>query len=143
MIEEKRILGDLAYRGWFFSDEMTLNEFSVFYGKTTAQNSTDEAYIDTYMESLVEKYSNYIKSTLYTRYPIRKDVLESAFNAHLRVEYNLSIPVFLAQADGIGSELFGGISPFSRKQVASGIYINNYENNGAEYDFVRRRFLPP
>jgi len=55
----KRFLADLAYRGWFFTDEMTLNEISVFYNLTTAQNSTDETYIDSYMEKLVEKYTKH------------------------------------------------------------------------------------
>jgi len=59
--------------------------------------------------------TKHIKEQLYTRYPNRKNVLESAFNAHDRGEYNLSIPVFLAQADGIGTQLLSGISPFSRK----------------------------
>lgn len=113
--DTKRFLRDLAYRGWFFTDEMTLNEISVFYNLTTSQHSVDEAQIDGYMEKLVEKYTDHIKQKLYDRYPTRKDVLEAAFNAHDRGEYNLSIPVFLAQADGIGTQLLGGVSPFSRK----------------------------
>lgn len=117
--ETKRFLSDLAYRGWFFTDEMTLNELSVFYNLTTAQNSVDEAYIDGYMEKLVEKYMSHIKHKLYDRYPERQAVLESAFNAHDRGEYNLSIPVFLAQIDGIGTQLLNGISLFSRRRSAT------------------------
>lgn len=98
---------------------MTLNEISVFYNLTTSQNSDDEAYIDGYMEKLVERYVGRIKQQLYSRYSARKGVLKSAFNAHERGEYNLSIPVFLAQADGIGSELLNGISPFSRKSSST------------------------
>ncbi|MCU1264121.1 MAG: hypothetical protein JWM21_439 [Acidobacteria bacterium] len=127
--DTKRFLRDLAYRGWFFTDEMTLNEISVFYNLTTAQNSVDEAQIDIYMEALVEKYKERIKKSLYTRYPARKNVLESAFNAHDRGEYNLSIPVFLAQADGIGTELLRGISPFSRKTSSPGTLATAAEIN--------------
>lgn len=128
--DTKKFLRDLAYRGWFFTDEMTLNEISVFYNLTTAQHSVDEAQIDAYMEKLVEKYTEHIKQTLYARYPTRKGVLESAFNAHDRGEYNLSIPAFLAQADGIGTQLLSGISPFSRKTSnASGLLATAEEIN--------------
>lgn len=128
--ETKRFLADLAYRGWFFTDEMTLNEISVFYNLTTAQNSTDETDIDGYMEKLVERYKEHIKQQIYTRYPKRRNVLESAFNAHDRGEYNLSIPVFLAQADGIGSDLLSGISPFSRKSSSTpGMLVTAQEIN--------------
>src|SRR2546430_4593495 len=54
--ETKRFLRDLAYRGWFFTSEMTLNELAVFYNLTTSQNSVDETQIDDHMEALVERY---------------------------------------------------------------------------------------
>jgi hypothetical protein len=42
-----------------------------------------------------------IKAALFERYPNRAKVLRAAFAAHERGEYELSVPVFLAQADGI------------------------------------------
>ena len=39
------------------------------------------------------------------RFPARAIILESAFNAHKRKEYALSIPVLLIQADGICYDL--------------------------------------
>jgi hypothetical protein len=116
--DTKRFLRDLAYRGWFLTEEMTLNELAVFYNLSTSQNSVDEAQIDEYMEELVTKYEGHIKAGLYERYPARKNILESAFKAHDMGEYDLSVPVFLAQADGIGMNLLNGISPFSRKESA-------------------------
>jgi hypothetical protein len=127
--DTKRFLRDLAYRGWFLTDEMTLNELAVFYNLKTFQNSVDEAQIDDHMEALVERYLNYIQTCLYERFPIRKHVLESAFSAHEREEYNLSIPIFLAQADGIGAEMLNGVSPFSRKQTSGGILATAAEIN--------------
>src|ERR1700752_2827756 len=56
--ETKRFLADLAYRGWFLTDAMTLNELSVFYALATAQNSVDEAQIDDVMEAMIERYIN-------------------------------------------------------------------------------------
>lgn len=121
--DTKRFLRDLAYRGWFLTDEMTLNELSVFYALSTSQNSVDEAQIDKYMEELVAKYADHIRASVYGRYPARKSVLESAFKAHDTGEYDLAVPVFLAQADGIGMGLLNGISPFSRKESAGVLAI--------------------
>jgi hypothetical protein len=42
-----------------------------------------------------------IKAALFERYPNRAKILLAAFRAHERGEYELSVPVFLAQADGI------------------------------------------
>lgn len=42
-----------------------------------------------------------ITSTLKTAFPPRAKIIESAFAAHARGEYELCIPVFFAQADGI------------------------------------------
>lgn len=121
--DTKRFLRDLAYRGWFLTDEMTLNELSVFFNLSTSQNSVDEAQIDKYMEELVAKYADHIRASLYERYPARKRILESAFKAHDTGEFDLSVPVFLAQADGIGMDLLNGTSPFSRKESAGVLAI--------------------
>lgn len=125
--DTKRFIRDLAYRGWFFTSEMTLNEMAVFYNLTTSQKSADEDRIDECMEDLVGKYIPQIKQTMYDRYPLRENVLSDAFNAHDRGEYNLSIPVFLAQADGIGMQLLNGVSPFSRKTASGGILVTAAE----------------
>ena len=44
-------------------------------------------------------------------FPNRRLILRKAFNAHRHRDYELSIPVMLAQADGIGAEIFG-FSPY-------------------------------
>lgn len=119
--DTKRFLADLAYRGWFLTDAMTLNELSVFYALATAQNSVDETQIDDVMEAMIERYINHIKSRLFERFPGRRSVLEAAFGAHERGEYDLAMPVFLAQADGIGAELLNGVSPFSRRSASGGM----------------------
>jgi hypothetical protein len=46
-----------------------------------------------------------VKIALYGRYPHRVKILRAAFAAHERGEYELSVPVFLAQADGICIEV--------------------------------------
>ncbi len=46
--------------------------------------------------------------------PTRAHLLKAAFSAHRRGEFALSVPVFLAQADGICSELIG-VSLYTRR----------------------------
>ena len=48
-----------------------------------------------------------IEKSLIKNFPNRAKVLCSAFKAHSRGEYDLSVPVFLAQTDGICQELIG------------------------------------
>ena len=59
-------------------------------------------------EQLVEDYTQRlpaVKASLFERYPDRAKILRAAFAAHERGEYELSVPVFLAQADGICYEV--------------------------------------
>jgi hypothetical protein len=46
-----------------------------------------------------------IKTALFERYPHREKILNAAFAAHERGEYELSIPIFLIQADGICNDV--------------------------------------
>jgi len=57
---------------------------------------------------LVEDYTQRlpaVKAALFERYPHRAKILRAAFAAHERGDYELSVPVFLAQADGICLEV--------------------------------------
>ena len=59
-------------------------------------------------KQLVEDYTqrlSAVKAALFERYPDRAKILRAAFAAHERGEYELSVPVFLAQADGICYEV--------------------------------------
>jgi hypothetical protein len=51
--------------------------------------------------------SGEIESDLSKRFPARAIILKKAFDAHRRRDFELSIPVFLAQADGIMIETLG------------------------------------
>jgi hypothetical protein len=48
-----------------------------------------------------------VTAALFKRYPHRAKILRAAFAAHERGEFELSVPVFLAQADGICYEVTG------------------------------------
>ena len=59
---------------------------------------------------LVEDYTQRlpaVKAALFERYPHSAKILRAAFAAHERGDYQLSVPVFLVQADGICFEVTG------------------------------------
>jgi len=55
-----------------------------------------------------------IAAELATRHPERAVIIGKAITAHQREDYELSVPVFLAQADGIAKEILG-VSVYTRK----------------------------
>ena len=62
-----------------------------------------------------KKEGRRIESTMRETFPNRGAILKSAFRADRRKDYALSVPVFLAQADGICSELLG-VGFYSRRK---------------------------
>ncbi|WP_431078088.1 hypothetical protein [Pseudomonas siliginis] len=84
------------------------------------QHVIETAYADEYRGSF-----SYLSETISSMFPHRAFALNPAYGAHLRGEYALSIPVLLAQAEGIlreitSSELFSArpspIKDFAKKQ---------------------------
>ena len=80
-----------------------------------------------------------IRTDLLDRFPTRKAILEKAFSAHAGGDYELSVPVFLAQADGIAKEVLG-VSVYSRrtdfrKQMAE--VIEGFATGGFEEPMLR------
>ncbi len=62
-----------------------------------------------------EESTEYIRSGLIDRFPSRAHIIKDAFEAHEAGKYNLSVPVFLVQADGMWHER-GGKHIFSGKR---------------------------
>lgn len=77
----------------------------------------NEGNIDAVMEQGVEHALDKIESDIYRFNPEREKILREAFWAHRNKRYALSIPVFLAQADGISADV-KNVSAFSRKSGA-------------------------
>jgi hypothetical protein len=92
----------LGERGWYFSMEMTPSEIYENANQIQAGNCTA---VDQWMIAFYNDNLDTLKNDLEERFPRRFQVLERAFEAHERGEYELSVPVFLAQADGICQEL--------------------------------------
>lgn len=92
----------LAKHGWYFDPEMPI------VGIRELENALENGDIDSVNEELIDYFSerlSEIEEGIKKKFPHRANILESAFNAHRRKEYALSIPIFLIQADGICFDL--------------------------------------
>ena len=97
-------LATLAQHGWYLDPEMTLpgiTDVVLHFAQEQVTEANDEliAHFDQCKEAIL--------STLCTAFPERANIFTSAFEAHAAGKYELSIPVLLAQADGICLELTG------------------------------------
>ena len=90
--------------GWFIDAEFPAPpsvQLAKMYedGKAT---KADELLVEYYRDRLQK-----IRETLIADYPERAAILAKAFNMHVEGEYDVSIPLFLIQADGICLDVFG------------------------------------
>ncbi len=103
------VVASLAKRGWYLSLEMSLSSLNKL---LELLSSGDTKQIERFMETYYSGQIDQIQEDLKNKLPARAHLMVSAFAAHRREEYSLSVPVFLAQADGIciqtiGQTLFG------------------------------------
>ncbi len=97
-------VGKLAEIGWYIDPNMSVTTIHTLARALTA-NDVDAA--DSYFEEFFYQRVNEIEQELVEAYEHRRTVLQDVFEAHRSGKYNLSIPVFLAQADGIWWDRFG------------------------------------
>jgi len=113
----------LGNHGWYLDLGMGISEPWEL-GKALTDGNIDEAeaaLTEHFKERIPE-----IEEALIKNFPHRAKILSSAFRAHSRGEYDLSIPVLLAQADGICQELIGFKLYSKRKKVpATAKYIES------------------
>jgi hypothetical protein len=110
--ETRTALTLLGQRGWYISIQMPL---PAFYENAKQIELENYHEVDEWMITFYEDNLDKIKLDLLERFPHRSTILECAFEAHERGNYELSIPVLLAQADGICCELTG-IQLYSRRK---------------------------
>ena len=94
----------LAERGWYMDPHFPLASLRTLVADFECGRARE---ID---EQLVEYYRNlqpWTEERLLRKYPHRSAAMEQAFEAHTSGKYYLSIPVLLAQADGICVDLLG------------------------------------
>lgn len=100
----RRGLAALAKQGWYVDSGMDLpfimNLIQLFEERQAGE-------VDTQLSLYFDQHSEAIRGQLCDQFPSRAQILAAAFRAHNGGEYDLSVPVFLAQADGICLELTG------------------------------------
>jgi hypothetical protein len=94
----------LANRGWYF--DLQVHE-GIFKRIVDLDDQDRESAIDSFFVNHFSQQIDSIQEELCSTFPLRAKVLTEAFAAHRSAQYSLSIPVFLAQADGICAEMFG------------------------------------
>lgn len=106
-------------RGWFFGWHVSLREVLTL---IKAIEDLEPEALDTYMADYFRESLNAFACALIDKYPDREAPISAAVHAHQEFGadgYLLSIPVFIAQADGICAQIFGVEQPLSKK----GAYI--------------------
>ena len=92
----------LGTHGWYLDLEMPLP------GLWELKKALSDGNVAEAEHALVEYFegrTDEIEKSIVERFPKRQKLITAAFNAHRRQEYELSIPVLLAQTDGICKEV--------------------------------------
>jgi len=93
----------LAQRGWFIPFHFAgLNAFKRY--ESLIENKKHKI-IEKELQKYIKDHQKSFKLQAERYFPKRFKILSSAFDAHDNEQYELSIPVFLAQADGMFVEL--------------------------------------
>lgn len=103
----KKAMNTAFVQGWFFNWQGSLQTVLGLIDSIEAAGD-DQNQIDTILKEHFIEYIDYYSGQLSDAYPERKSAIDSAVSAHKTLGdsgYFLSIPVFLAQADGIFSEV--------------------------------------
>lgn len=91
---------EAAMIGWFFTSESYMGEMKKAFDQ--GQESLDQ-----YMISEIDSNYDKIKSSILSLHSNREKILVCAFELHERENWIASIPLFLAQTEGIFSENVG------------------------------------
>lgn len=88
-----------AHRGWYINAETPASARHML--------SKGQQDLDTYMMNELRDGWALLTHSIISAYPERKEILECAFKLHIEGRYIASIPLFLAQADGICAQTIG------------------------------------
>jgi hypothetical protein len=112
----------LGAHGWYLDLEMPLP------GLWELKKALSEGNVEEAQEALVEYFEGRleeIEKSITERFPHRAHLIRAAFNAHRRQEYELSIPVLLAQTDGICKEVVNQYLFIKQnKKPSTAIYVD-------------------
>ncbi|MCK9399629.1 MAG: hypothetical protein M0Q51_06495 [Bacteroidales bacterium] len=129
-------LKQLSGVGWYMSMHMGPGEIN---GLARLINEGNIEKVDRYLVDHFQKNYNQIKNNLIIKYPERKQILTSAFNAHERKDYYASIPLCLSQADGMCFDLTGKRPYRSKRKIPETALIADKFKKGSILNY----FLQP
>jgi len=92
----------IAREGWYVDPDV---DFTELWALEAAAVNGDIEGLDATLSSYFEERLDAIESRVCDHFPNRKHLFSLAFGAHRRGEYALSIPVLLAQTDGMCAEV--------------------------------------
>lgn len=95
----------LAKRGWFVPFHFA--DLDVFKRYEALINEGKHEFIESDIQKYIREHIHVFRRQSEEYFPVRYKIISSAFDAHEEKKYELSIPVLLAQADGIFEELVG------------------------------------
>ena len=94
---DHRLVSVLIERGWYPDPRMAPAQLTLL----SSYSDSEPDAIEEIMQKVFRERLDSIEAKLVVDYPQRAAILHEAFDAHRESKYNLSVPVFLAQADGI------------------------------------------
>ena len=92
----------LADRGWYVAGSLYGNQYPAL---EEAIKENRDSEVEDFLQSHVRSRVQEIQRDACERWPNRSRIMNDAFEAHSNGKYTLSVPVFLAQADGICYEI--------------------------------------
>jgi hypothetical protein len=132
-----------AQQGWFFNWQDSLQNTLKLIDEISG---AEDGKIDEILEAYYEENLDWFTSMLCDKFPLRKRVIEAATNAHKQSDgdgYCLSVPVFLAQADGLFWEVSGIDSPMNKAKGGGLLLGSNWVKNQIGEDQRANDLLSP
>lgn len=122
---------NLANSGWYFCGDFDIPFIQKI--NKSIRNKKNEQMCSFYCSNF-----NGITRKILKKFFNRKIILAKAFNAHEKNDYELSIPVFLAQADGIAAEYLKQKSIFrnTHKKEITEILKEKYATDILRYSLL-------
>ena len=105
--------------GWYPSVDTSLASFKMLANHFNPDDEeADPEGANEAMCAIFREELNDIETRLASEFPHRSEILRDAFQAHRHAQYNLSIPVFLVQAEGIWRDRCSR-SPYSSRDTTA------------------------
>jgi hypothetical protein len=134
--ETKATLLLLGENGWYLDLDMPLRQLHEIEKELLSKNVAD---VDKFLIDYYEENLESIETNICKLYPKRAVIISKAFSAHRNGDYELSVPVFLAQSDGICKEK---INYFIFRKKDRKPEAAQYVESLAAYDFQRALMAP-